>query len=107
MWSGKTLDLIWTELKNITGMSPKPRILVCAPSNAAVDEIVERLQLLKLLDGDLNKYDAEMVRVGNADRIRDAVNAQLSLDSQVDAFLSMNPDVQLYFYPAILFHFSF
>jgi senataxin len=34
----------------------KPRILVCAPSNAGVDEILDRLFVDGLLDGDLKKY---------------------------------------------------
>lgn len=57
----------------------------------AVDEIIERLTLLKLRDGDLNQYDADMVRIGQSDKMRDAVSTQLSLDAQVDAFLNMTP----------------
>jgi hypothetical protein len=60
-------------------------------SLAAVDEIIERLTLLKLRDGDLNQYDADMVRIGQSDKMRDAVSTQLSLDAQVDAFLNMTP----------------
>lgn len=42
----------------------KPRILVCAPSNAAVDNVVAKVMSDKFVDGNGSKYSPSIVRVG-------------------------------------------
>ena len=42
----------------------QPHVLVCAPSNSALDEIVSRLMRDGLLDGDGRPYAPSLVRVG-------------------------------------------
>src|SRR5436305_6655729 len=64
---------------------PKPRLLLCAPSNAAVDEIV-----LRLIGGIRNsqgqKFRPNIVRVGKSDSINANVRS-VTLDELVDANL--------------------
>eukprot|EP00884_Botryococcus_braunii_P016658 jgi/Botrbrau1/3676/Bobra.0008s0007.1 len=49
----------------ISGASgPKPHVLVCAPSNAALDEIVARILRYGLLDRQGRRYTPNVVRVG-------------------------------------------
>jgi senataxin len=70
---------------------PRPRILVCAPSNAAVDEIVSRVGLERLLDGNGRPYTPDIVRIGRSASIRDgAVKDNISLDVLVEAFFRYN-----------------
>ena len=61
---------------------PKPRLLLCAPSNAAVDEIV-----LRLIGGIRNAkgqcYQPNIVRVGRSDNINPHVR-EVTLDELVD-----------------------
>lgn len=61
---------------------PKPRLLLCAPSNAAVDEIV-----LRLIGGIRNaqgeKFKPNIVRVGKSDSINANVRS-VTLDELVD-----------------------
>lgn len=63
----------------------KRKILVCAPSNAAVDELV-----LRLKDGVMNskgeKYTPQLVRLGRTDAINTAVK-DMTLEELVDAQL--------------------
>ncbi|SPQ99256.1 unnamed protein product (mitochondrion) [Plasmodiophora brassicae] len=66
---------------------PRPRILVCAPSNAAVDEIVSRVATDRLIDGNGRPYTPDIVRVGRPSSIRAGViKDNISLDHLVDAF---------------------
>ena len=67
---------MYTNLSNNTGIERgqtygvyKPRILVCAPSNAAVDNLLERVigRQFHQLNGD--PYTPEVVRVAAADTI--------------------------------------
>ena len=63
----------------------KPRVLLCAPSNAAVDEIV-----LRLIGGIRNsqgqQYQPNVVRVGRSDNINPHVR-RVTLDELVDSKL--------------------
>lgn len=45
--------------------SPKPRILVCAPSNAATDELLERILRDGFMDFSGSRYYPNVVRVGS------------------------------------------
>jgi senataxin len=49
---------------------PRPRILVCAPSNAGVDEIMARVAQEGLVDGNARPYVPDMVRIGSTNRVR-------------------------------------
>ncbi|CAI5484751.1 unnamed protein product, partial [Closterium sp. Yama58-4] len=42
----------------------KPRMLVCAPSNAAVDELLSRVLSKGFLDGEMRTYRPDVARVG-------------------------------------------
>ena len=42
----------------------KPRILVCAPSNAAIDNVVQKIMHERFVDGNGSKYSPSIVRVG-------------------------------------------
>ncbi|KAI9004711.1 hypothetical protein BC832DRAFT_540112 [Gaertneriomyces semiglobifer] len=67
----------------------KARLLCCAPSNAAVDEIVRRLKHgVNDLRGGM--YTPVMVRLGNVDTIHPD-GRDVSLDNLVDAALNKNP----------------
>lgn len=69
---------------NLEASKPK-KVLVCAPSNAAVDELV-----LRLKDGVINskgdKYSPKLVRLGRTDAINSAVK-DMTLEELVDAQL--------------------
>ena len=45
-------------------LSPKPRLLVCAPSNAATDELLARVLDRGFIDGELRSYKPNVARVG-------------------------------------------
>ncbi|KAK5577040.1 hypothetical protein RB653_001977 [Dictyostelium firmibasis] len=58
---------LWRKLRDtgsVKGGAAKRRILLCAPSNGAVDEIVSRLIRDGLLNADGRKYNPNLVRVG-------------------------------------------
>lgn len=42
----------------------KPRILVCAPSNAAIDNVIVKIMNDRFVDGKGSKYSPSIVRVG-------------------------------------------
>lgn len=42
----------------------KPRILVCAPSNAAIDNVILKIMSDRFVDGKGTKYSPSIVRVG-------------------------------------------
>eukprot|EP00624_Nannochloropsis_granulata_P006053 evm.model.NODE_44024_length_24327_cov_35.874256.3 len=59
------------------------RILVCAPSNGAVDEITLRLQREGLLNADGNKFKPELVRLGAVDPEAEEDVKTASLESKL------------------------
>lgn len=64
------------------GESPAPKVLVCAPLNAAVDELVLRLrQGVRNLEGET--FSPKVVRMGRSDAINAAVR-DLTLEELVD-----------------------
>ena len=78
-------------------IQPKPRILVCAPSNAGVDEIITRVLGDEgkgggFVDGSLALYTPAVVRIGTSDNMRDEVKQRISLDVLVDAYMRLTPD---------------
>ena len=65
---GSDLDAL---LQNMDGLvnggrkgPRKPRMLVCAPSNAAVDELLTRVLTKGFLDGEMRSYRPAVARVG-------------------------------------------
>jgi senataxin len=68
----------------------KPRLLVCAPSNAAVDNIILKIMEDGFIDGQGNRYNPSMIRVGKG--ISAAVRS-VGLETKVDAIFSENMDI--------------
>ena len=66
------------------GVTQKSRILLCTPSNAAVDELLLRIIREKVLDQHGRPHDVNVVRLGESD---DPDVAALTLDAQVEARL--------------------
>ncbi|CAB9520022.1 Probable helicase DDB_G0274399 [Seminavis robusta] len=69
----------------------KPRLLVCAPSNAAVDNVILKIMEDGFVDGQGKRYNPSMIRigVGQSGEIRRAV----SLEQKVDAIFSQYQDL--------------
>ena len=71
----------WVQLVSRVAKA-KPRMLVAAPSNVAVDNILQRIMQRGFLDGNGNKYNPSILRVGGgkSDAVQD-----VSLERMVDA----------------------
>ena len=48
----------------LSAIRSKPRLLVCAPSNAAVDNIILKIMEDGFIDGNGNRYNPSIIRVG-------------------------------------------
>lgn len=70
---------------------PKAHVLVCAPSNAALDEVVLRILQHGLLDGAGQRYDPSLVRIGV--NVHHSVKS-VSLEKLVDAKLGVTEKVR-------------
>jgi senataxin len=68
----------------------KPRLLVCAPSNAAVDNVILKIMQDGFVDGSGKRYNPSIIRVGvgKSDAVRD-----VALENQVNAILAENMDM--------------
>uniref|UniRef100_A0A7S4R0A1 WW domain-containing protein n=2 Tax=Ditylum brightwellii TaxID=49249 RepID=A0A7S4R0A1_9STRA len=68
----------------------KPRILVCAPSNAAVDNVILKIMEDGFIDGNGCRYNPSMVRigVGQSEAVKD-----VNLGGRVDALLAEGKDI--------------
>jgi senataxin len=68
----------------------KPRLLVCAPSNAAVDNIILKIMEDGFVDGSGKRYNPSIihVEVGKSDAVRD-----VALEKQVDDILQELSDL--------------
>ena len=80
---------------------PKPRLLVCAPSNAGVDEIITRVLGVEssspaaaaaggFVDGKLVRYSPDIVRIGQSESVREEVKEKISLDVLVDGYMKLS-----------------
>jgi senataxin len=69
----------------------KPRLLVCAPSNAAIDNIILKIKEDGFIDGSGRRYNPSMLRVGigQSNNVRD-----VSLTNKVDEIFAENMDAQ-------------
>jgi len=86
--TGKThtlIGIIKHFYMNIRNLRPIPKILICAPSNGAIDEVAKRLYKERgfARNGPL-KRSLRMVRVGHPDQISEEVK-QISLEELVEA----------------------
>ena len=52
--------------RDLPAMASKPRILICAPSNAAADELLQRVMDDRFADGDGRMYSPNVIRIGAA-----------------------------------------
>ena len=68
----------------------KPRILVCAPSNAAIDNVVTKIINDRFVDGNGSHYSPNILRVG-AGKITEAAN-KVSLQRNVDSIIEQGAD---------------
>jgi senataxin len=50
--------------RTLPKLCPKPRMLVCAPSNAATDELLSRVLERGFIDGEMKLYRPDVARVG-------------------------------------------
>ena len=69
----------------------KPKILVCAPSNAAVDNVLERILREPFRNGDGGEYRPCIVRVGAADALVSESVRSVTASRLVDAVMKMSP----------------
>mmetsp|Transcript_50043 Transcript_50043/g.150570 ORF Transcript_50043/g.150570 Transcript_50043/m.150570 type:complete len:571 (-) Transcript_50043:105-1817(-) len=67
----------------------KPRILVCAPSNAAVDNIIAKVIQVQFVDGVGKKYRPSIVRVGAG---QSSSVRKVSLQAKRDAIVAIGND---------------
>eukprot|EP00192_Tetraselmis_astigmatica_P002163 CAMPEP_0117691478 /NCGR_PEP_ID=MMETSP0804-20121206/25743_1 /TAXON_ID=1074897 /ORGANISM="Tetraselmis astigmatica, Strain CCMP880" /LENGTH=1048 /DNA_ID=CAMNT_0005504717 /DNA_START=243 /DNA_END=3386 /DNA_ORIENTATION=+ len=78
------------QLLHLEGVEPRPRVLVCAPSNAATDELLQRIMNDGFRAANGSIYHPAVVRVGSgaaplSDRARD-----VWVDNMVKQYLSAN-----------------
>eukprot|EP00210_Caulerpa_lentillifera_P002220 g2133.t1 len=67
----------------------KPRILVCAPSNAAVDELLERIVVHGFHDSAGRNYKPNLIRVGAEDAPLCSESRLVSLDNLVSGYMNL------------------
>ncbi|KAK4528105.1 hypothetical protein GAYE_SCF51G6039 [Galdieria yellowstonensis] len=63
----------------------KPRVMICAPSNAAVDEAMSKLLQHGFTDVNGNQYQPELVRIGANERVSEATKS-LTAEGQAHDF---------------------
>lgn len=74
---------------NINTHSLKPRIMICAPSNAAVDNALERIINDGFLQMDGTNYSPDVIRVVSGDAIISSSAQALSIDKRVKDLITM------------------
>lgn len=70
-------------------LQPKPKILVCAPSNAATDELLGRVMLRGFQDLEGSPYFPNCLRVGNSEARLDAKARMVLVETMLDEWLGM------------------
>ncbi len=68
----------------------KPRILVCAPSNAAVDNIILKIVQDRFLDGNGSKYSPSIIRIGSG---QSSDVASVALDEKVNKIIAQGTNI--------------
>ena len=72
-------------LKSERGLKAKPRVLICAPSNAAVDEVMCRLKSEGVIMPDGRRVMPNMIRIGVRDKVHpDILASRMFLDDRLD-----------------------
>eukprot|EP00166_Cyanidium_caldarium_P003749 ctg_3658.g606 len=74
--------------RHAAALQHKPRLLVAAQSNAAVDEIVSRIVRDGFVDGERNVYRPDIVRIGAGARVSAEARA-VTAEARAEAFLSV------------------
>lgn len=72
--------------RTLPKLCPKPRMLVCAPSNAATDELLARVLDRGFIDGEMRVYRPDVARVGVDSQTRAA--QAVSVERRTDYLLS-------------------
>jgi senataxin len=68
----------------------KPRLLVCAPSNAAVDNIILKIMEDGFIDGQGQRYNPSIIRVG----VGQSGNVRaVALETKVDSIFENHLDI--------------
>ncbi|ONM00618.1 P-loop containing nucleoside triphosphate hydrolase superfamily protein [Zea mays] len=73
--------------RTLPKLCPKPRMLVCAPSNAATDELLARVLDRGFIDGEMKVYRPDVARVGVDSQSRAA--QVVSVERRTDQLLLM------------------
>ncbi|KAE8666492.1 alcohol dehydrogenase-like 7 [Hibiscus syriacus] len=76
--------------RSLPKLCPKPRMLVCAPSNAATDELLARVLGRGFIDGEMKVYHPDVARVG-VDSQTQAAQA-VSVERRTEQLLLKNHD---------------
>ena len=80
-----TSERSWLDLASVA----KPRIIVCAPSNVAIDNIILRILSDQFVGGDGNKYMPWLVRIGKGSMQHQEV-AKKALSRMVEEIIDMS-----------------
>ena len=72
---------------HLMAVSKRPRILVVAPSNAAVNVIAKRIMKDGFMDGNCGRYKPRLVRLGS--NINDSELMSVSLTAQCDEYATL------------------
>lgn len=76
--------------RSLPKLCPKPRMLVCAPSNAATDELLTRVLERGFIDGEMKMYRPDVARVGVDTQTR--ASQAVSVERRSDHLLGMSRD---------------
>ncbi|TYG69709.1 hypothetical protein ES288_D05G252800v1 [Gossypium darwinii] len=76
--------------RTLPKLCPKPRMLVCAPSNAATDELLARVLDRGFIDGEMKIYRPDVARVGVDSQTRAA--QAVSVERRTEQLLLKNRD---------------
>lgn len=90
---GGTIDEVLQKMDHnlarvLPKLCPKPRMLVCAPSNAATDELLSRVLDRGFIDGEMKQYRPDVARVG-VDTSSRAAQA-VSVERRTEQLLAMD-----------------
>ncbi|XP_051123424.1 uncharacterized ATP-dependent helicase C29A10.10c [Andrographis paniculata] len=76
--------------RTLPKLCPKPRMLVCAPSNAATDELLSRVLDRGFIDGEMKVYRPDVARVGVDSQTRAA--QAVSVERRTEQLLMKSRD---------------
>jgi senataxin len=78
------------QTSNFPKLNKIPKVLICAPSNAAVDELLGRVVFHGFIDLEKNKYFPICLRVGNSDAFLEESSRKILVETKLEEFLSMS-----------------